>query len=195
MCCASSCASAARGIRTLEYAVARGWSETVVKAVLQANPAAATTLDPIKMKHKFDEASWTPKRKFQAYLLMGAEMFLAAMLFQIIVSRLFEPIDLAAIVATRSFSAVRGSNPYKHDKHKRRVEVDAGDEEAPGLAYARETFKISSEWMIVDALNAIKWALVFVSWSNEAGADTFAEFFLDMLRLADGHCGFITALL
>ena len=63
---------------------------------------------------------------------MVAETFLAAMIFQILVSRLFEPVDLAAIVATVSFSAVRDSNPYKHAKHNRKVDVDAGDEEAPG---------------------------------------------------------------
>ena len=102
--------------------------------------------------------------KFPAHLLMGAESFLAAMFFQCLVSRLFDPLDLAAIVATIAFSLVRGSNPYKHDRHKRNVEVDADNAEAPGLAYASEQLKITSEWMLVDAMHAIKWALIFTGW-------------------------------
>ena len=48
--------------------------------------------------------------------------------------------------------------------------------------------------MLVDALNAIKWALIFTGWSNEAGADMFTEWFLDRLRLANGNFGYIAAL-
>ena len=140
------------------------------------------------------ESSWIPRRKFPAHLLMGADKCLAAMLYQLLVSRLFEHLDLAAIVATRLFSAVRGSNPYKTDQSKRKVEVDQGNDDTPGLAYAREHFKITSEWMLVDALEAVKWALIFTGWTNETGADTFSEWFNDRLRLANGNFGYIAAL-
>ena len=44
----------------LEFAVTRGWPEAVVKAVVKANPAATTSLDPLRMKKKFDKAAWNP---------------------------------------------------------------------------------------------------------------------------------------
>jgi hypothetical protein len=49
------------GVLPLEFGVTRGWSEDIVKAVLKAHPAAATALDPIRKKKKFDPKEWSPQ--------------------------------------------------------------------------------------------------------------------------------------
>ena len=46
----------------LEFAVTRGWPEAVVRAVVKAYPAAATALDPVRKKKKFDPKDWKPER-------------------------------------------------------------------------------------------------------------------------------------
>ena len=48
--------------------------------------------------------------------------------------------------------------------------------------------------MLVDAMHAITWALVFTGWSSEGGADSCSEYFLDRIQLTDCNFGYIAAL-
>lgn len=52
------------GVLPLEFAIVRGWSEVVVRALLKAFPAAAMTLDPVFVKtskaNPFDPKKWKP---------------------------------------------------------------------------------------------------------------------------------------
>jgi hypothetical protein len=44
----------------LEFAICRGWGETIIKAIIKAYPAAVTTLDPVRLTKKFDANAWKP---------------------------------------------------------------------------------------------------------------------------------------
>ena len=131
-----------------------------------------------KLIDKF-ENRWTPKRKFPATVLLGAESVLARMQHELLVSKQSAPLGLGEILAALAWTSAGQVNPLLSRK---------SDTQALGLAFhggcaelslAEREYDPSNAWACVDALDAVTWACVFVGLTD---SDDVADEWVDPFK-------------
>ena len=160
---------------------------------VQQRPATTpTTLEAGDWKKRVEafESFWTPRRKFPNNLLVGADKVLARMVHEFSTTRNFTPVELGEIIHIHHFTATGQVNmpATRRDALRPVGWIPGNSSEAPQLAFREAVADPRGFWQVTDALQAIKWAIVFAGWTEDdyvAGAWT--DFFANMMRTRPGQ--------
>ena len=132
------------------------------------------------------ENRWTPPREFPGHLLLGAESVLARLVHEASVTRVYTPLLLHEIVQTRAYHATGDVNMEKSKREAVKtmgVLPRSATSSGPEFGYIEDTPDVRGAWAINDALEAVKWALVFAGWATtDAIAGEWASYFSDLVR-------------
>ena len=128
------------------------------------------------------EDEWQGKRKFPYKLLVGAEDVLARLLWEKEVSNIYTPLKLGEVIAARSYNSCGKINTWSTEKSNKDVLQMTKGGEGVELVAKEWTFTPRSMEMIQDALEAVKWALVFAGYGNDVEVGAWTEKFLINLK-------------
>ncbi|CAE7275931.1 yciC, partial [Symbiodinium sp. CCMP2456] len=119
-------------------------------------------------------------REFPSHLLLGAEEVLARMVHQHQTSKQYSPVRLGEIISLRHFTPSKAANPFapKDDSRTKMILDDSGTF-TKAMRHVPEPQKLVT---LLDAVEAIKWALMFSRWSDEHDASLWAEFWQNLCR-------------
>ena len=145
-----------------------------------------TSLDKGEWRERIEayESMWTPRRTFPKLMLVGAEHVLARMLDEAKGTREYTPLFLGEIVRARSFTATGDPNPdaIKFGMRARDAQSRAGASNS-SVPYSEDSFDVRGAWQVNDALEAVKWALVFAGWApTDDAAAVWTNYFADLVR-------------
>ena len=128
------------------------------------------------------ESRWNPRRTFPQELIFGAETVLARVLYEHEQSKKYEPLLLHEIISSRAFTSAGSVNQHA---------AKSGDFKSLGLRAGALSIEdeaqplgLKGSWSIADALEANKWALVFVGHGDD---DSLRPTFANLLALARAH--------
>ena len=129
------------------------------------------------------EQSWTPRRVFPQQLLVGAEEVLARVLFEFEESRCFTPISLGEILQLRAFTADGQVNSLatRANRDAKALKITQGGGTA-SLEVADREFIPQSQWAILDALEAVKWCMVWVGFAQDDEVEVWVGIFKKLAR-------------
>ena len=119
-------------------------------------------------------------RKFPEKMILGAEAILARMWHEIHTTKLYTPVRLGEILMSRFYSASGEMNRIAVEPKKDRIlSLDSG-----GQLHERETpvWDPKNHMAVLDALDAIRWAWIFVEISQEPHINTWVDFFVKLAR-------------
>ena len=159
-----------------------------------ANPSPPKTLAVGEWQARINayQAHWTPARSFPQKLLTGAEPILARMVHEQVVSRYFSPVALGEIVRIRTYTATGEINPLITAATNRHSMVPVAPAQGSGNRpvehiWREQTWEVRGTQPVLDALEAIKWALVFAGWaSDDAVAGAWTGYFATLIRKGRG---------
>jgi len=121
---------------------------------------------------------------------MGAECVLARMVHEATVTRIFTPVELGEILQHRAYTATGQVNTALTKKAAvQAIGIRPGSRhDGPELAYRCEDFDPNSHQLVADALDAIKWAILFAGWTtSDEVASAWTDTFLRLLRVRRGQ--------
>ena len=130
------------------------------------------------------EQSYDPPRTFPQEVLLGAEATLAKMLHELLVTRIFNPVPLGEILQSRAFTATGQVNPWlAKSKNTKALGITA--EPGGGFEFAVEEKELmpGTQWSLLDALEAQKWAYVWATYTTDEDAELWVAFFRKEIRL------------
>ena len=119
------------------------------------------------------ETSHTPRRKFPAVVLIGAEPILARLIWEH-ENKCYNLLQLGEIIQARSFTSTGEINKLATKEKDKCLEVSA---DFTLSAKKAKIFEPTSVIALLDALQAAKWAFVFCEYASEEEADKFITFF------------------
>ena len=129
------------------------------------------------------EEEWQGKRKFPYKMLVGAEEVLARLLWEKEVSKIYTPLKMGEVIAARSFNSCGKINHWSTERSNKDVlQITRGGSEGVELVAKEWTFTPRSLEMIQDALEAVKWALVFAGYGNDIVVGAWTDKFLVNLK-------------
>ena len=129
------------------------------------------------------ENFYTPARVFPQQMVYGAEEVLARLLWEKDVSKMYTPLGLGEIVASRSYTSTGQVNKFTtEDKAKETFEFRQGAGNSVNLEAKTFTCDPKSARMVEDGMDANKWALVFAGYATEEVADKCMNQFKKNLR-------------
>ena len=128
-------------------------------------------------------------RKFPEEALVGAEAVLARMWHEHTVTKVYTPTKLGEIVTARSFTATGEVNQLatKKDKTVTRLVDGAFEEQDP------EIWDPKSAWALTDALEGIKWAMIFVDIGPEPAIETWIQYITKLVRTRPKYLAVVKA--
>ena len=120
-------------------------------------------------------------RSFPVHLISGAEEVLARMVWEKETTNLFTPVRLGEVLAQRNLTPSKQVNPWaRHDDNMSGVlSLDASGSLVKKEKYVPEPQKVLT---FIDAIDAVRWAMIFCRWGEEHVVNQFAEFFTNMVR-------------
>ena len=119
-------------------------------------------------------------RVYPAHLLLGAEEVLSRMVHQHQSSKQYTPVRLGEIISLRHFTPSKSANPFApKDDSKTRLILDESGTFTKASRQVPEPQKLVT---MLDAIDAIKWALMFARWCDEHDASVWAEFWQNLCR-------------
>ena len=120
-------------------------------------------------------------RSFPVHLISGAEEVLARMVGEKETTNLFTPVRLGEVLAQRNLTPSKQVNPWaRHDDNMSGVlSLDASGSLVKKEKYVPEPQKVLT---FIDAIDAVRWAMIFCRWGEEHVVNQFAEFFTNMVR-------------
>ena len=159
----------------------------------QSSPATATT-DPSKAPKTLPKGYWAKRikdfessqiegrnRVFPVHLLVGAEETLARMVFEAESSRLFTPVKLREVISSRNFTPSRQVNPFAKTED-RFTEALSLDHSGALVRRDRRIPEPQKALTVIDALEAVRWAMIFARWGEEFVIGQFVDFFINLVR-------------
>jgi len=163
-----------------------------------APPARApTALAPGEWKLQIEqfESRWTPRRVFPQKILIGAEAVLARLLHELRTTRLFTPLGLGEILRVRAYTTTGQVNPLATKQRDAAFSLVTGKDGAAELSLrSQQSWSPTSQWAILDGLEAVKWAFVFAGYSDcDEVADNWVEWFRTMVRQRGDRLDFVKA--
>ena len=141
---------------------------------------APKTLAPGKWQQQIDryQAIYKPMRKFPVKVLMGAEGILARLLWEH-QNKNYTLLQLGEILQARSFTSLDDINPLSHKSHDAPLSI----EDDGSLAFRKaRVYEPSTLMILLDALDAVKWGLIFCEYGSEEAVHAFVEFFAKHAR-------------
>ena len=157
---------------------------------------APTALAPGEWKLQIEqfESRWTPRRAFPQKLLLGAEAVLARLLHELRTTRLFTPLGLGEILRVRAYTTLGQVNPLATKQRDSAFNLVTGKDGAAELSLRSSAWSPTSQWAILDGLEAAKWAFVFAGYTDcDEVADAWAEWFRCLVRLRADRLDFVKA--
>ena len=120
---------------------------------------------------------------FPQKLLIGAEQVLARIWWENTESFDYTPIGLGELLRARAFTADGQVNTLmtKAVKEEKILGIIRKDGE-PSLALRDREYEPGSQWAILDAFEAIKWALVWAGFALDDVVDQWTSIFTKMVR-------------
>ena len=146
---------------------------------------APKTLPPGVWKQQVDkfEQAFSPARTFPQKLLIGAEQVLARIWWERTESFDYTPIGLGELLRLRAFTADGQVNTLmtRAAKEEKLLGIIRRDGE-PALSLRDKEYEPGSQWAIMDAFEAIKWALVWAGFALDDVVDQWIRIFTKMVR-------------
>ena len=182
---------AANVIRTKNMAEASQISSNTAAPALAVAPLTAqpsrgipTALKPgvwAEQVAKFEQA-WEPPRVFPVKILLGSEATLARILHEATTTRLFTPIGLGELLRNRAYASSGLINPLALRRTDDQVLGWKRKGDTAELITTQPKFDPKTSWLILDALEAIKWAYTWAGYCGDAVADSFTQPFVKLVR-------------
>ena len=179
----------------IEFARASHLSPTATPSGSQpASSQATSTADPSKAPKTLPKGYWAKRikdfessqiegrnRTFPVHLLVGAEETLARMVFEFESSRLFTPVKLGEVISSRNFTPSRQVNPFAKTED-RFAEALSLDSSGVLVRKDRRIPEPQKALTVIDALEAVRWAMIFARWGEEFVIGQFVDFFINLVR-------------
>ena len=118
------------------------------------------------------------RRTFPEKQFLGAEKVLARMYHEHHTSKLYTATPLGEIMAQRvwmSFNTIN-SNRKKDSSEKKLILDDKISEKA------QENWDVRSQWMLIDATQAIRWAWILLKYASETAINKYVDWFQGLIR-------------
>ena len=116
-------------------------------------------------------------------MVAGAEQILARLIWENEVSKVYTPLGLGEVIATRSYDATGGVNKLaQKNKDKDILSFKRTDGEYLQMVSKENVVDPQSQELIKDALEANKWAYVFADYASDLVVDRWFEQFKKNLR-------------
>jgi len=154
-------------------------------------PASAVTKTPKKLP----DGLWSKQiQKYQSVLvdgiprtfpekvLLGAEAPLARLWHEHTVSKEYTPLKLGEIMTLRSFTVIGDINPIAAERSTKKVKKMGLTEDGELEQQDEAVWDPRSMSSIVDALDSVKWAFIFVELCPTHQLEPWFEFLLRMVR-------------
>ena len=179
----------------IEFARAAKLQPLTTQPSSQPTPSSQTTsTDPAKAPKTLPKGYWAKRikdfessqiegrnRVFPVHLLVGAEETLARMVFEAESSRLFTPVRLGEVISTRNFTPSRQVNPFAKTED-RFTEALSLDHSGALVRRDRRIPEPQKALTVIDALEAVRWAMIFARWGEEFVIGQFVDFFINLVR-------------
>jgi hypothetical protein len=134
------------------------------------------------------ENKYTPPRTFPQELLIGAEAVLARIWWEHTESKAYTPIKLGEILSLRSFTSSGMLNPLSNT-NKDKENVLGLDSSGQLTELKPSTWDPRGLLSVLDALEAIRWALIWADLGDEGAVGRWIDHFVKLARnrTADIH--------
>lgn len=167
----------------------------VIEATTPTPPTQAAQTTPVKVKAPLtlEVGVWKQQidkynavlingvaRKFPEKAILGAETVLARMWHEIHVTKLYTPVRLGEVLAHRFYTASGEMNRLALEPKKDRVL--ALDDRGQLHEQDQPIWDPKNHMAVLDALDAIRWAWIFVEIASEPAINEWIDFFLRLIR-------------
>ena len=119
-------------------------------------------------------------RRFPERTILGAESVLARMDHEHRTSKNYSPVGLGEILQKRSFTSLDQVNGLSKNSDKNRPLIVRADGQL--VQSEDNTWDPRSLLAIIDGVQAIGWAMIFVQWADEEDINTYIEWFTRICR-------------
>ena len=128
------------------------------------------------------ETQWNPPLEFPVKVLLGSEAILARLLHEATVSRLFTPVSLGEILRNRAYSSSGLVNPLALKRADDQVLLWKKRGDPAELVPTQPIFDPKSTWLVIDALDAVKWAYASSGYATDVVAARLTDPFVRFVR-------------
>ena len=120
-------------------------------------------------------------KTFPEKILLGAEQVVIRMWHEHTVSKNYQAVGLGEIITKRTFTATGSVNSTaKRDKSDKTLVLNPDDHTL--VQQEQKDWDPQSMMMILDSLDAIRWAWILIQISNQESIDTYIERFIQLTR-------------
>ena len=119
-------------------------------------------------------------RKFPGRTLLGAESVLARMDHEHRVSKSYSPVGLGEILQKRSFTSLDQVNGLSKNNDKNRPLIVRPDGQL--VQSEDNTWDPRSLLAVIDGVQAVGWAMIFVQWADEEDINLYIDWFIRIAR-------------
>ena len=120
-------------------------------------------------------------KTFPEKILLGAEQVVIRMWHEHTVSKNYQAVGLGEIITKRTFTATGSVNSTaKRDKSDKTLVLNPDDHTL--VQQEQKDWDPQSMMMILDSLDAIRWAWILIQISNQESIDTYIERFSQLTR-------------
>ena len=120
-------------------------------------------------------------KTFPEKILLGAEQVVVRMWHEHTVSKNYQAVGLGEIITKRTFTATGSVNSTaKRDKSDKTLVLNPDDHTL--VQQEQKDWDPQSMMMILDSLDAIRWAWILIQISNQESIDTYIERFIQLTR-------------
>ena len=130
---------------------------------------------------EFFKVSTGNTKTFPEKILLGAEQVVIRMWHEHTVSKNYQAVGLGEIITKRTFTATGSVNSTaKRDKSDKTLVLNPDDHTL--VQQEQKDWDPQSMMMILDSLDAIRWAWILIQISNQESIDTYIERFIQLTR-------------
>ena len=120
-------------------------------------------------------------KTFPEKIILGAEQVVVRMWHEHTVSKNYQAVGLGEIITKRTFTATGSVNSTaKRDKSDKTLVLNPDDHTL--VQQEQKDWDPQSMMMILDSLDAIRWAWILIQISNQESIDTYIERFIQLTR-------------
>ena len=120
------------------------------------------------------------KRQFPECNLLGAEKVLARMYHEHHTSKLYTATSLGEILSQRIWTSFNTINTTrKKDASEKELVIDDRNNIAEK---AQEDWDVRGQWMLIDAIEAIRWAWILIKYGTETVINKYVDWFIKLVR-------------
>ena len=120
-------------------------------------------------------------KTFPEKIILGAEQVVIRMWHEHTVSKNYQAVGLGEIITKRTFTATGSVNSTaKRDKSDKTLVLNPDDHTL--VQQEQKDWDPQSMMMILDSLDAIRWAWILIQISNQESIDTYIERFIQLTR-------------